>query len=85
LPIYQRYPGRFDQNPHRALSLERSATSLRGYGGQDADISSIEGFGPIGKLNQENMSKIDRALAFFLQLDQIVTRSASDTQTGEQQ
>jgi mRNA interferase MazF len=36
-------------------------------------------FGPIGRLNQEDMSKIDRALAFFLQLDQIVTRSASDT------
>lgn len=42
-------------------------------------------FGPIGTLNREDMIRIDRALAFFLQLDQIVTRSASDTQTREQQ
>lgn len=42
-------------------------------------------FGPIGTLNREDMIRIDRALALFLQLDQIVTRSASDTQTREQQ
>lgn len=36
-------------------------------------------FGPIGKLDQEDMNRIDRALAFFLQLDQILTRPGTGT------
>jgi mRNA interferase MazF len=36
-------------------------------------------FGPIGKLDREDMNRIDRALAFFLQLDQILTQPGSGT------
>ena len=39
-------------------------------------------FGPIGAINADDMRRLDRALGFFLQLDQILPAGSSHPQTS---